>query len=292
MKLLFFAFSGNEILTHSLAKKCNAEIGDALIRNFPDGESYVKINTEVKNRAVVLVCTLNNPDEKTIPLYLLAQTAKDLGAKSICLVTPYLAYMRQDKRFNVGEGVTSTYFAKLISSSFDSLVTIDPHLHRIKSLNEIYSIPAKVLHAADEISIWIKNNISNPVLVGPDEESKQWVSQVALKAAVPFIILEKTRKGDTDVEVSIPHLEEYKNHTPVLVDDIISTARTMIATVIHLKNAGMKRTTCIGVHGIFASNAYTDLIAAGAGAIVTTNTIIHPTNRIDLSYLIASAILD
>ena len=68
------------------------------------------------------------------------------------------------------------------------------------------------------------------------------------------MVLEKTRHGDEEVQVSVPQVEQFKNHTPVLVDDIISTARTMIETVNHLKNAGMKPATCIGVHAVFAGN--------------------------------------
>src|SRR5690606_14279668 len=134
----------------------------------------------------------------------------------------------------------SAYFAKLISGFADSLTTIDPHLHRRSSLSEIYSVPNKVIHAASHISEWIKRKVDRPVLIGPDSESEQWVSQVALNANAPFIVLEKIRHCDKDVEVSVPDVDNYKNHTPVLVDDIISTAKTMIETVGHLKRAGMR----------------------------------------------------
>lgn len=82
-----------------------------------------------------MICTLNQPDTKLLPLYFLSQTAKELGGKSTAIVAPYLAYMRQDKRFQAGEGITSTYFAKLISSFADFLITIDPHLHRRSTLS-------------------------------------------------------------------------------------------------------------------------------------------------------------
>ena len=291
MKNIFFALPGNESFTKSLAEKCKAEIGNATIRCFPDGETYVKINSDVRNKKVVLICSLNHPDDKLLPLYFLVKTAKDLGAKDICLVAPYLAYMRQDKRFHQGEGITSEYFAKLISFFVDELITIDPHLHRRTSLSEIYSVPTQVLHASNLISDWIKMNIEKPVLVGPDSESEQWVSEVAKNANAPYIVLQKNRRGDRDVEVSIPHLEKFKDHTPVLVDDIISTARTMIETVNHLKEAGMKPPVCIGVHGVFADTAYNDLKNAGAGKIVTCNTIPHETNGIDISDILAKVIL-
>lgn len=277
---------GNEELTDALIQKENAEKGSVEMRQFPDGESYVRILSNVKDKQVVLVCTLHQPDTKFLALYFLSKTAKELGAKSICLVAPYLSYMRQDTVFNTGEGITSAYFAHLISGFADSLITIDPHLHRRKSLSEIYSIPAKVAHAANHISAWIKNNIVTPILIGPDGESEQWVSEVAKNANAPYIILTKIRRGDRDVEVSIPHFDTYKNHIPVLVDDIISTGRTMIETIGHLKTAGMKPPVCIGVHAVFAENSFQEIKDSGAKEIITCNTIPHESNQIDISDLL------
>lgn len=282
MKKILFGLPGNEALTESLTEKCRAESGKAVIRQFPDGETYVKIESDVKNKHVILICTLNHPDDKLLPLYYLSETARELGAKSICLVAPYLAYMRQDKRFTSGEGITSAYFGKLLSSFTDSLITVDPHLHRRSSLSEIYTVPATVIHADDLISKWIKENIETPLLVGPDEESEQWVSEIAHRIGIPFIILEKIRQGDKEVSVSVPHVDKYRDHTPVLVDDIISTAQTMIATIGHLNTVGMQKTVCIGIHGIFADNAYSDLFAAGAKEVITCNTIPHISNRIKI----------
>lgn len=198
--------------------------------------------------------------------------------------------MRQDKIFNEGEGVTSTYFGKLISGFADSITTVDPHLHRISSLGEVYDIPNKVIHAADSISKWIKENIKNSVLIGPDSESEQWVSEVAKNAGAPFTVLKKVRHGDRDVEVSVPDVDKYKDATPILVDDIISTARTMIETVGHLKKAGMKPPICVGIHAVFSGNAYQDLLDSGVEKIVTCNTIPHPSNTIDLSDILAKEV--
>ena len=290
MKTILFSLPGNEELTELMATKMEAEVGKATFRKFPDGESYTRILSDVKDKCVVLVCTLHEPDAKLLPLYFLSHTAKSLGAMCTCLVAPYLAYMRQDKVFNEGEGVTSGFFGKLISGFTDSITTVDPHLHRISSLGEVYQIPNKVIHAADAISEWIKENIENPVLIGPDSESEQWVSEVAQKAGAPFTVLQKVRHGDRDVEVSVPDVDKYKDATPILVDDIISTARTMIETVQHLKKAGMKPPICVGIHAVFSGNAYQDLLDSGVEKIVTCNTIPHPSNAIDLSDIMAKEV--
>jgi ribose-phosphate pyrophosphokinase len=290
MKRIIFALPDNEMLAKSMMTKMNAETGELIIRRFPDGESYVRVISNVLDREVVLVCTLHKPDDKILSLLFLAKNLKTLGAKKVTLVAPYLAYMRQDTKFNPGEAITSEYFAKLISSFADELITIDPHLHRRHSMAEIYSIPCKVLHAFELISKYIKDKIENPLLIGPDSESEQWVSEAAKNINAPFIILQKERFGDKDVKITMPELEKYKNHTPILIDDIISTAQTMIETVKHLKIVGMKAPVCIGVHAVFSGNAFEDLKNSGAGEIITCNTINHSSNQIDISELLVKNI--
>lgn len=285
-----FALPGNTALAHGIAYHLNAEVGEFTIRRFPDGESYVRLLCEVKGLPAIIVCTLYQPDDKILPLYYLTKLLKDSGAKSVTLAAPYLAYMRQDKVFNIGEAVTSDYFAALLSVFVDRLITIDPHLHRHGSMSDIYTIPCKVIHAAPLLSGWIRQHIAHPIIIGPDSESEQWVSEVAAAAGAPFLVLEKVRHGDHEVEVSKPVVASYQGRSPVLVDDIISTAHTMIETVGHLRAVGMAAPVCIGVHPVFAGNAYDDLVAAGAAEVISCNTIQHLSNRIDVAGMLATAI--
>ena len=287
--LLLVPLPGNEPLADALASRGGAKVARATVRRFPDGETYVRIETPVIGRDVAIVCTLHRPDDKVLPLLFLAATARELGARHVGLVAPYLAYMRQDRRFHEGEAVTSRYFAELVSRGVSWLVTVDPHLHRRSALGEIYSIPNVVLHAAPLIAGWIREHVARPVLVGPDSESAQWVRAVAEDAGAPAVVLEKIRRGDRDVQVSVPDVERWRDYTPVLVDDIISTARTMIETVGHLHRAGLAAPVCIGVHAVFADAAYDQLLAAGAARVVTTNTIPHVSNAIDLAPHLADA---
>lgn len=286
MKPILLSLYTNPARVQALGSLLGVDCGDVYHHTFPDGEAFLQIKGDVekviRGREVIVFDTLQEPDTKTLPLIFLAETARELGAKTVGLVCPYLAYMRQDKRFHPGEAITSTYFAKVMSQSFDWLVTVDPHLHRRASLDEIYTIPSSIVHAGPAIAAWVAQNVEKPFFIGPDAESEQWVSNIAEIAKAPFVILEKTRRGDQDVSISFPDLSPYMTHTPVLVDDIISTARTMIQTVIHLRGHHMKPPLCIGVHGIFAMDAYVTLLQAGVSKIVTCNTISHPTNDIDL----------
>jgi ribose-phosphate pyrophosphokinase len=197
--------------------------------------------------------------------------------------------MRQDRRFKPGEAVTSREFARLLSHAFDWLATVDPHLHRYASLSEIYAVPARVIHAAPLISDWIRQNVEEPLIIGPDSESEQWVAEVAGDMAVPYTVLQKERYGDRDVKIALGDLSIWRRRIPVLVDDIISSGRTMIEAVRLLQERGFPRPICVAVHGLFAEHS--DQLLANAGAqVVTSNSVPHPSNRIDLSTRLAAAV--
>ncbi len=259
-------------------------------RHFPDGESYVRVTSDVSGRQVAILCSLNQPDGKTLPLIFLTKALREMGAAKVTLVAPYLGYMRQDKRFRAGEAVTADIFAGLLSPYIDALVTIDPHLHRHHCLQEIYRCECKVVSATPLMTEWIKKNVRNPLIIGPDMESEQWVKTVAAGVNAPYIVLEKTRHGDRDVEITLPDTERHRDSNPVLVDDIISTAATMIKTVGLLKAQGFPDIACLATHGVFAGNAYADLRKAGAGRIVTANTVLHPSNGLQAAQLLAAAV--
>jgi ribose-phosphate pyrophosphokinase len=290
MQPLLVALRENEGIAKPLAEALCAEPARLALRRFPDGETYLRYDTSPAERDVVLLCPLDRPDDKFLPLLFAAATARDLGAASVGLVSPYLAYMRQDRRFQPGEAVTSAYFAAVLARQVDWLVTVDPHLHRRSSLSEIYPVPAVALHAAPLIAAWIREAVDRPILVGPDAESEQWVAAVARDAGAPHLVLKKFRRGDHDVEISIPEIERWRDHTPILIDDIVSTARTMIETVGHLVRAGMQPPVCVAVHGLFAGAAYQELVGAGASRIVTSNTIPHESNAIDVTDLLAEGV--
>ncbi|GAG95283.1 unnamed protein product, partial [marine sediment metagenome] len=152
MNTIIFYYPSDKNLAQQIANKLKFPLGEVIFRSFPDKETYVRIVSEIKNKNIILVCSLNNPNEKLIPIIFFAETAKRLGAKNVGLVAPYLSYLRQDKEFNQGEAINSRIFAPLLSQYIDWLVTLDPHLHRHHSLNEIYTIKADVLHAANLIA--------------------------------------------------------------------------------------------------------------------------------------------
>ena len=288
---LVLGLPGFEDAASRLADTIGGEVASSTIRRFPDGETYVRIDDDVAGRDVSVVCSLNNPDAKLTRLFLAAETLMDLGAERVGLVAPYLAYLRQDIRFKAGEGISSRYIGEWLSSAFDWLVCVEPHLHRYDSLDEVYSIPATRVSAAEPMATWVQREVERPILVGPDSESEQWVSEVASKAGLPHVILEKQRRGDRDVAISIPDLNRWSAHTPVLVDDIISTGRTMAETARGLVEQGLSAPVCLAVHGLLGEGALEGLREAGVQDVATTNTVEGETTDIDVWPEIAEAVV-
>jgi ribose-phosphate pyrophosphokinase len=292
MTPLLYALPGNEPFAGGLARAWPAEVGSLATHRFPDGETLVRLDSGAAGRDVVLVCTLHDPDPKLIPLLLAADTAHDLGARSVGLIAPYLSYMRQDKRFHAGEGRSAAYFARLLSQHFDWLVTVDPHLHRFHALDELYSIPTVAVPAAPLLAAWIAANVERPLLIGPDEESRQWITAIALAADLPWRVLEKMRAGDRTVAVRVPDLSGHEALTPVLADDIISTGATLADTIRQLRVQGLAAPVCVAVHAVFAPYAYAVVLDSGAARVATTNTIEHASNCIDVAPAVAAASRD
>ncbi|HWA23706.1 MAG TPA: ribose-phosphate pyrophosphokinase [Caulobacterales bacterium] len=286
MTRLVLAMPGNEKLAPLLAARVGAEMGALETRRFPDEESYVRVLSDVAGKDVDVLATLARPDPQFLSLVFAAATARERGARSVRLIAPYLAYMRQDKSFHEGEAVSSTHFARLLSQHFDALVTIDPHLHRRHSLAEIFSIPTRVEHAAPLLARWIKEHVSDALVIGPDGESEQWVSAVAHDAGAPHVVLEKRRLGDRQVEIFVPDLSAWRGRRPVLVDDIVSSGRTMIEAARQLPAQGLKRPICLVVHALFADASYDELRRLSDG-VVSTDTVFHQSNVISVVDLLA-----
>lgn len=284
------ALPDSAALATKLAERLAVDVIAPELRMFPDGEIYVRITQDLAGHDAIIVGSLYpRPAEQFLTIAFLAATARDLGARKVGLVAPYLAFMRQDVQFHPGEGVTSRYFARHVSAAVDWMVTVDPHLHRHPSLDGLYSIPTTIARAAPEIARWIAAEVAQPVLIGPDAESAQWVTAIAGHCGAPFVILEKTRRGDRDVSITAPD-GAWNGHTPVVIDDIVSTGRTMIEATRQLRAAGAAPPMCVAIHAVFADALADALLAAGARGIVTCDTIPHATNRICVAESLADAV--
>ena len=291
MTTLVFTMSGAQSLAEEMADDLGLQLGHIKVHEFPDGETLFRIMDPVAGKHVCLVARLDKPDDKTLQILILADGLRQQDAASVTLVAPYLPYMRQDIAFNSGEVVSARAFAKLISQSFDRVVTVDPHLHRYAALDEVYTIPAQTVSAAAPMAHWIGQQTSAPLIIGPDIESEQWVSKVSSALDAPFYTLRKVRKGDHDVEISLSELNVDTDGTLVLVDDIISSGATMLRTIEQLHVAFPDREIiCCAVHCLASAETLDQFSAMGVRAMAATDSVQSKISTIKISGMLSAAL--
>jgi len=259
------------------------------VHRFPDGESKVTVPGPLDGE-VIFCRSLDHPNYKLIELLLAARTARELGAQRLTLVAPYLCYMRQDIAFNPGEAVSQRIVGGWLAELFDRVITVDPHLHRIERLEQ--AIPGReaiALAATRPMGEFLTANTRAPLLVGPDAESEQWVRAIAEPAGLEFIVARKERLGDREVAVTLPE-RDYRGHEVILVDDMISTGRTIATVARKLKQAGAATIHCLVTHALFTSEVDELLHDAGVDKIWSSDSVAHPSNAVVLGGLLATAV--
>lgn len=257
---------------------------------FPDGESRITLPTPLP-RQVVICRSLHHPNEKLVELMLTAQTARDLGVERVLLLAPYLCYMRQDMAFHRGEAISQRIIGGFLQHYFDGLITVDPHLHRITDLTAVvHCQPALVLSAMPAIAQYIRTHFKHAYLIGPDEESEQWLTQVAQLTGSPYVVGRKRREGDQKVQISLPRLD-LRGREALIIDDIASTARTLTQTIKALIPSHPADISVLVTHGLFVGDALESLQSLGLKRLISTDSIPHPSNAIELAPLLGEGLL-
>lgn len=291
MKSILLSFPDYHAPALRLAQQLDIPCQEIELHHFPDGESRLRL-PELNSEHVIVCRSLDQPNNKLVELLLLARTAREMGARQLTLVAPYLCYMRQDKAFHRGEAVSQKIIGRYLADLFDNIITVDPHLHRTHDLRE--AVPCKqalVLSATRPLGEFLASHNRQYVLIGPDEESQQWVSAIAETAGFSFAIARKTRFSDKHVEVELPDINVMQADI-ILVDDMISTGHTMQETARQLFQNGARSVNCLVTHALFNKETTWLLKNTGVESIWSTDTIIHPDNVIHLDTLLAEAVHD
>ncbi len=290
MKTIVVGGTNSVQLARNVARLIKAPYSELDVSNFPDAEIRLRYREDVAGKHVIIINSLMpKPNENLMELVFAIHTVKDLGAKKVTAVAPYLAYMRQDKRFHPGECISAHVMAKLLSAA-DHVIAIDPHLHRIRCLQDIFTTRATSLTADPIFAHYIHKTHPKAIILGPDIESSQWAKAIADRIGQQSVILHKKRYTATKIRTII-HCDPglFKGRDVVIVDDIISTGNTMIEPIKQLKRLGAKKITCMCVHGVFVMNALQRLRKLGV-QVISTNTIQNPVAKIDVASLIADAL--
>lgn len=282
-------FPDYSVQARRFAAAAGLPYAEIAIHAFPDGESLVQLPANIAEH-VVLCRTLTDANNRLIELELAMATARKQGARRLTLVAPYLCYMRQDKAFHLGEAVSQRIIGELLARRLDAIVTVDPHLHRVSRLEDAVPIRRTLATTATGLMAdWVKGRGGDPLILGPDDESAQWVSQIASAGDRDYFVADKERRGDRDVRIALPEAD-FDGRDVVLADDVASTGHTLAEASRQVLERGAASVVVLVTHALFAEGALANLQSAGVAEIVSTDSIPHPSNRLHIDQLLASAL--
>ena len=259
------------------------------IHRFPDAESKLTLPAELPAH-VILCRSLDRPNDKLVELILAAEGARELGARTLSLVAPYLCYMRQDKAFHPGEVVSQRVLGRCLADYFDNLLTVDSHLHRVHDLGDAVPLGHAIdVHATAPMAHFIEAHVEHAFLIGPDGESGQWVADIADHYRMDHAVATKERLGDNAVRVTLPD-GDYQGRHIVLVDDVASTGHTLLEAARALASYRPASMSVLVTHALFVGDAIEQLHRAGIDNIWSCDSIPHPTNAVPLAGLLAARV--
>lgn len=273
-----------------LAKRLGLSVNEIAVHRFPDKE--LRVTVGVASETTIVFASLHQPNDKLLALLFASEALRRGGAKRLVLVAPYLCYMRQDAAFHEREAISQKVIGQLLAGSFDRIVTINAHLHRTAKIHDVFpGIEADDLSAMPAVAEALRTGINHQtIVVGPDEESRPLVSDLAARLGLDHAVAHKSRRGDRAVEMAFPDPALLANRPALLVDDIVSSGATVAACAKALQSAGATAIDVVITHALFPSELVGTLFAAGIRSVKSTDSVPHPTNAIALDGVLAETL--
>lgn len=279
-------------LGRKIAEILGVETVSVAHKKFPDSESYIRLEGEVKGEEIVIVQSTGPPqDTNLIQLFILADAAKDLGAKRVIAIVPYLAYARQDKRFLPGEAISIQTIGKLLKTSgIDELITVNVHERKVL---EKFEIPAKSISAIGLLADYFKSKgLERAFALAPDEGAAEFAIEASKVLGGDYGWLHKERDRYTgEVRTEEKNLD-VSGKDAIIFDDIISTGGTTANAVKILRKQGARRVFAACVHPLMIGNAKERILQAGAEEIVGTDSVPSNVTVVSLAPLLAKALTE
>jgi ribose-phosphate pyrophosphokinase len=242
----------------------------------PDGEVLVRVDERVRGRDVTIVQSTGAPvGEHLLELLLLADGCRRAGARRVVAAIPYLGYARQDRREHVGEPLGARVFADVVACGrFERLLVVDPHNAAVEAG---FACPVELLTAVPLLARAVQaNGGEGTVVVAPDLGATKLAQRYAQALSRPMAIVHKQRLGPREV-VAGQVIGEVRGLTPVVVDDIVSTAATMAAAIERVLADGARPpVTIVATHGLFSGPAMQRLGALPIARVITTDSVPQP----------------
>jgi ribose-phosphate pyrophosphokinase len=282
----------NSPLAKKISLDLHAEYKNIELRIFADGESKIRLDNMAKKNCIIIHSTYPPTDQHLMQLFMIMYKCKEDGAKDICVVSPYLAYTRQDKVFVDGEIITIKLVGKILAClGITKLITIDSH--KPNALN--YSFATIDLTAIPSLSSYVKHNLTmnNPIVISPDEGGIERAKKFAGLINANSLSLVKTRDRFTgDVSISLLDQGSLKNCDALIVDDMISTGTSIVKTIELLKKYHIGDVYAICTHALLLDDAKQKLLNAGIKEVISTNSIPNEFAKVDLSSVISNYFLN
>lgn len=271
-EMKIFSGSAHRELARRIADYCHVPLGDATVDSFPDGETMVKINENIRGRDVFLVQPTCPPtNQNLMELLIMVDAARRASASRITAVVPFFGYARQDRKDQPRVPITAKLVANLlVASGVDRVLTMDLHAQQVAGF---FDIPVDHLFAAPVIIKFLREkNLNDPVVVSPDVGGLKMANAYSQSLNAGLAIVAKRRKSPTEVEAT-SIIGDVAGRPVILVDDLTETAGTLTAAARILKEAGAKEIMACVSHAVLSDVGIARLKASEITELVCTTSV-------------------
>lgn len=269
--LKIFCGNSNPALAKEICEYLDVPLGEADVVSFPDGESFVRINENIRGADVFIIQSTCNPaNQNLMELFIMIDAARRASANRITAVIPFYGYARQDRKDQPRVPITSKLVANLlVSAGTDRVLTVDLHAQQIQGF---FDIPVDHLYASPVLFKYLKNiDTTNLSLFSPDVGGMKMASAYANMLDVPLGFIAKRRVSAEKVEAT-SLVGETQGRDILLIDDMTETAGTLCAAAELLKKNGAKSVMAAVSHGVLNERGYARLADGPIDRLITTNT--------------------
>jgi ribose-phosphate pyrophosphokinase len=270
-----FSGTSNEPLARAICKSIGMELGRCDIKPFPDGETFVKIEENVRGEEVFIVQPTSPPtNHNLMELFIMIDALRRASAKRITAVLPFYGYARQDRKDQPRVPITAKLVANLlVAAGANRILTIDLHAQQIQGF---FDIPVDHLYAAPVMYEYLRRkNLKDLVVVSPDVGGLKMAHAYSQVLEAGLAIVAKRRKSATEVE-SMAVIGDIKGKNILLVDDLTETAGTLTQASSLLKKKGAKAILACVSHAILNEIGIERLRKSGIDELITTDTVQRP----------------
>lgn len=269
--LKLFAGRSNPLLAEKIAEQVGEPLGKCTIRNFSDGELWVKYNENIRGGDLFIIQSTNPPADNLMELLIMVDAAKRASARKVTAVIPYFGYARQDRKDQPRVSITAKLVANLITKAgADRVITMDLHAPQIQGF---FDIPVDHLYSsAVYINFFSKKKIPNLAVVSPDVGGIKMARAFAKRLDAELILIDKRRPTPNQAEV-MNIIGNAEGRTILIVDDLIDTGGTFCGAAEALRNAGAKEIFGACTHPILSGSAPERIGQSVVSKVFITDTI-------------------